>query len=185
VRIPTPEALLGRLPADLRRVALRFSTQGVGGEGATDEELSELIEFTAHLVCMTLVEVWDEDKSKWDAISLTVDELRGLQLPEEDLTALQAIATRVRAPKQIDAASRAAHGLIELAQAQKVQREEAAGTVDAYVPFRGKPGGAGDGPDGEHLPLQPGTNVLRDKRPNARPAGRRRNVSAETRVGAG
>ena len=149
VRLPSPEALArnDQLPQELRAMALRFAVGGVRTTGLTTEERLEYVGLQDELTARTLTGLWDEDGEAWVAVQLSVEELRELGLPEQDLTALQAIATRQMTPAQVTAVSLEGLGLLTATQAAAVLQKEAGDTVDGWTRFRGQQGGPGAGTD--------------------------------------
>lgn len=185
IRIPEADVLIRRnlLPDTLLGVASRFVTTGVDLDKATDQERIEFDLMVRHLVASSVRAVRSGDT--WEDVTLTVQQLDELELPPDDLRALEMIARRMSTPALITAASRlGVTGDQDLADAvlAATTSEEAAATVTGWSSFRGEPAGAHDRADGGavravaggDLPGDPGSGPRGGRRRGARPAVGRR-----------
>jgi hypothetical protein len=114
---------LGLIPADLLSIALA-ATRGISEPSEDDIAQYAALQRAQAVGCVRAI--WDG--SEWQPVTLTAALADELELPQEDLEVLEAVAMRRRTVAQINAAN---------AQ-QPVEPEEAAGTVDGWTDFRGQ-----------------------------------------------
>lgn len=153
--IPAPEALLRNdaMPQDLRAMVLQFTTGAVNPNELDADGMATFLRMQQELASLTLRRLWVEDEDdastgKWVDARYSVDQLQALDLPQDDMTSLENLALRRVTPAQLTAASLAELGMLDVAMAAQVQRQEAAGTIGAYGTFRDEPRGAGAGANG-------------------------------------
>lgn len=167
VTVPAPEALMRdpRVPQHLRVRALKFATIGWQRSEVTEADMQEILELQAHMAARTLRGVWDEEAGAFVPVALDPAQLDTLELPPDDVTALEGIGLRRQTPNQVTAQSLLDLGLISPAEAKQVVDEEAGGTVDAYGPFRLQQGGADPRADGADVRAAPERDAG-DRRPS-------------------
>lgn len=112
-----------------------------------------------HLVASSLRAVKGED---WETVALTVDDLDELELPPDDLRALELIARRITTPATITAASRLGvlgdQQLVDAVLAATTS-EEAASTVTGWATFRREHAGVVHREDGGAVRAEPGDDL--------------------------
>lgn len=169
VRIRVPEADLlirrGMLPADLLEVAGRFVTTGINLDEASTDDRLRFDLMVRHMVASMVRGVQDAEGS-WEElpVGLPADQLDELELPPDDLRALELIARRQATPQEVSAAARVAMArdaaVERVAPALAAQEsEEAASTVTGWAPFRGEPTGPVDRADGGAVRAVPGDDL--------------------------
>lgn len=167
IRIPEADQLIrkGLLPGDLMDVASRFVTTGVDLEAAPADDRMRFDLMVRHMVASMIRGVQADDGTWMDLpAGLQVSLIDELELPPDDIRALELIARRSTTPAVVSAASRAAlagRAALDRAApglADLVEREAAA-TVDGWSSFRGEPEGAVDREDGGPLRAVPGDDV--------------------------
>lgn len=167
IRIPEADQLIrkGLLPGDLMDIASRFVTTGVDLEAAPSEDRLRFDLMVRHMVGNMIRGVQDDDGTWMDLpVGLQVELIDQLELPPDDIRALELIAQRATTPAIVTAASRAAlagHAALDRAApdlADIVEREAAA-TVEGWSSFRGEPQGALDREDGGAVRAVSGDDV--------------------------
>lgn len=169
IRIPEADQLIrkGLLTGELLEVASRFVTTGVELKDATSEELLRFDLMVRHMVANMIRGVQAEDGTWMDLpAGLQVELIDQLELPPDDIRALELIARRATTPAIITAASRASLAGLEAIDAAAPEiaaaaEREAAATVDGWAAFRREPEGAVDREDGSEVRPVPGDDVPR------------------------
>jgi hypothetical protein len=179
VRVPSAELLIrsGRVPDNLRKIALAFATTGVKIEDLDPEEGAHFLQFLYVLAAESLrgLAPKGSDPNDADAFALvrvTGAELRESEVPVEDVYALVSIANRTKSPGDVTTASMIANGLADAAVAAAQNLKGGKPTLPDYADFRRVADGASDRDDS--ATVRPAAiDPHRDRRPADRVRGRR------------
>lgn len=163
VRLRSAVELLrnGEFPDVLRRRAMEYETGGIDSRALSPEEKMSAYDFMRAFVARSVVALGTEGPAsasgereiRWEAVRITAEDLA--ELPEDDAAELQAIVSLRKSTITVTAESRAKLHLEEALAPQtgpgeedRDAAEEAAGPIDAWVPFRDGPRGDPAGADG-------------------------------------
>lgn len=169
LKLPDVNELILReaLPGDLRELAMQYAQSGIEISKLSGPDLKRFVQFTYELIARMVRYMATPDSEAWDAfrktgadpftegwqpVVLTAAEIAEMDIHQPDLDALGKIAGRLNTPNEVTAISRFDRGLIT-----DVEREAAVAGVEPgaktgdFATFRGEPGGADGGPDGEDV----------------------------------
>lgn len=165
----------GIMPADLRALALRFSSEaGVTLSELDEEEADRYRRMELHYVAQLVRAVKPPGAEGFTSLRLTVEELETdpPSIPAVDLEALQDIVRRRRTLRQVDALSRLQRDLITPEEAARITDEEFGKTILGWRQFRDRlrsTVGGDDSKDVDDKAVQPADHLG----PGARPRRRR------------
>lgn len=160
VRIPNAELLIrtGRVPDQLRAIAIRFATQGISAAGVAPTEAQDFLNFVYVLVADSLLALAPagsdpDDEAAFTRVRVTFSELREMEIPQEDLAAIVRIANRSETPESVTVTSMIGRGMHDSAKAMRMTKAEAAkpATIADYAGFRGKRSSDPRGADGAEV----------------------------------
>ncbi len=178
--LPTLGGLIRRdlVPTHLRDIAIRSAKpEWLSEVTATPEGAEQAREFVALVVATFVRERWVEsagdEPGAWEPVTVTPADLDAGAFTDEALDLLQDLVLRIRTARQVSAIARLLRGM----QIADVEPEEVPAAILAWETFRGQPGSAPAGPDGE--PLAEQTESV------AASAGRGRGVRARRGAGRG
>lgn len=160
VRIPNAELLIrtGRVPEQLRAIAIRFATSGISVANVAPAEAQDFLNFVYVLVGESLLALAPkgsdpDDEAAFTRVRLSGSELREMEIPQEDLAAIVRIANRSESPAGVTTTSMIENGMGDAARAMRMTKAEAAkpATIAEYAGFRGKRSGDPRGADGAEV----------------------------------
>jgi hypothetical protein len=154
----------GTLPDALRRRAMEYETGGLDAKALSPDEKMSAYEFMRAFVARSISAVSIEDEAgevRYHSVRLGPDELA--ELPEDDVSEVQAIVTLRKSPLQVTAESEVKLGRRSATDAELIAGEEAGGTVDGWVPFRDGSGGDPAGPAGRAVREVAGAGLPGDR----------------------
>ena len=147
--------LRGGLPQHLRAIATEFAGEGIEVSAMSEQEQANLREFRRIMAAGCVRAVRLPDSEDWQPYRLEPADLE--RLPDSDVEQLEYLALHLRTPRQVDALSRLVNGQLEDEEAKRIVEEEAAESIEGWVPFR---------------ELARGPNAIRDGAPvRAAPVG--------------
>jgi hypothetical protein len=179
--LPAPSEVIRRkiVPGQLR--AAVFAMSGKKLSELTEDEEAVLVDARRHQAAAFLREIYDEQRKKWEPLTVTVDDLASGAYPPADIEALDDLVMGLRTPEQITAASEIALGLRPATDGD----EEAASTVNGWAEFRDEPRSGDADPERSDLAPTPITAARPNRAARRAPAGRRARVAASPREAAG
>jgi hypothetical protein len=169
VKVPDAEALLrgDAMPTELLSVLKDFVSEGVDTEKLDADELQKWIAFMRDMGARSVRAVtgepsdtMDPPRDGWEDVDLTTEDFD--ELPVADQQALRLVALRRATPNTITAQTLIDESILEDAEAERVRRREAGGTVDAYRDFREDGPGTEPGDDGADVRAEPVPDVPGD-----------------------
>jgi hypothetical protein len=180
--MPSPTEIVRRkiVPWQLRQAIVGLMGKTMGE--LTELEHAQLVEGRRYQVSAFVREMAPPGSAEFEPIQLTVDELS--RMPPGDVEALDDLIMGIATAAMITARSRVALGELDKESAERIEQEEAEGTVDGWTDFRDESGGAADGARGPEME-HPAIGAAADPEPTHRAARRRGTTSAARKAGAG